>query len=171
MNLSNNVHNNIVLIGFMASGKSSIGQLLASKTGRKFVDSDQVIERFEGKSINDIFTQNGEAYFRAQEQACIHWMKQNLNNCVISTGGGMPIYSSGLEKVGKVIYLKAKFSTIVARLEAKEIEKRPLAKEIDSLENLYNERIEKYESSAFTSVDVDSNLDSIVNTIIKEYNE
>jgi shikimate kinase len=169
--LNEHSNNNVVLIGFMGSGKSSVGECLAKVTKRKFVDSDTVIETFEGKSIRDIFAQNGEPYFRAQEQACIHWMKSNLKNCVIATGGGMPIYSEGLDEVGKVIYLEASFESIKERLQGKEQGKRPLASEIASLEKLYNSRLDKYVKSASLCINVDRDIDTIVNQILKEENE
>ena len=66
--------NNITLIGFMGSGKSSVGRALAREKGMFFVDTDALIESFEGVKIRDIFALKGEAYFRELEKKCFDWL-------------------------------------------------------------------------------------------------
>lgn len=109
---------NIVLIGFMASGKSTIGKLLAEKSGRSFVDTDLLIEEKLNKTIPEIFAQEGEAYFRAQETALLETL-QPLNSLVISTGGGIVIAEKNrvlLQKLGKVVWLKISLDDLYARV-------------------------------------------------------
>ena len=78
---------NVILIGFMGTGKTSLGKLLATKLGRTFIDLDQKIEKDSGMTITEIFEKHGESYFRELEKQAVHkvTMKKNL---VIATGGG-----------------------------------------------------------------------------------
>ncbi len=79
----------ISLLGFMASGKSTVGQLLASRLGLQFLETDLIIEEREGRSIEQIFTQSGEKYFRLQEKEVLKKLVYNKNSFVLSTGGGI----------------------------------------------------------------------------------
>jgi shikimate kinase len=79
---------NIVITGLAGSGKSSLGQMVAERLGMTFVDIDAMIESLEGRSITDIFAQDGEEYFRDVETACALKSSQ-IENAVLSTGGGM----------------------------------------------------------------------------------
>ena len=78
---------NIVLIGFSGTGKTTIGRLLAERLGKVFLDIDSEIEQKCGKSVDDIFRLHGEKYFREQEQSIVHSLLQTQNS-VIATGGG-----------------------------------------------------------------------------------
>lgn len=157
--------NNIVLIGFMASGKSSVGRLLAQKTDRFFIDSDNLIESFLNKKISDIFEINKEEYFRQKEQHCLDWMIRSLKNSVISTGGGMPIYSSGIKNLGKVVFLNADFEVIKKRLENDKESNRPLTKDLSLTKAIYDQRVLKYNSLADIVVDANQTLEDILNQI------
>lgn len=157
--------NNIVLIGFMASGKSSIGRLLAQKTDRYFIDSDNLIESFLNKKISDIFETNGEEYFRQKEQHCLDWMVESLKNSVISTGGGMPIYSNGIKKLGKVVFLNADFEVIKKRLENDKESNRPLIKDLSLTKAIYDQRVLKYNSLADIAVDANQSMQDILQQI------
>ena len=106
---------NVVLIGFMGTGKSSIGKLLSAKLGYKFVDSDQQIEYDLKMSISDIFAKHGENYFRQAEHRIIKKISQ-YNKAVISTGGGVVLNKDNmveLRKKGMVISLSASIDTIL----------------------------------------------------------
>ena len=139
---------NIVLIGFMGAGKTEVGRLLAEKKGYNFIDLDYIAESREGMTINEIFKQKGEAYFRDAENKILKDFKKNKNNIlnflkeekkgsdlksgnliingedkywVISTGGGMPVYKNNMEilkRLGYTIYLKAGSKTIYQRIGA-----------------------------------------------------
>lgn len=110
---------NIVLTGFMASGKTTIGQALAAKLNRRFIDMDDEIVQEEGRSINEIFAADGEKYFRMLEtkKARQLGLKSNL---IISTGGGCVLHTENLDYLrqnGIIIFLDADFDVIKSRLE------------------------------------------------------
>ncbi len=113
---------NIVLIGFMGCGKSSIGKVLAKEIGFDFIDSDLEIIQSQNMSISNIFKTKGENYFRQLEKNFILNAK-NLHHYVIATGGGMPIHTD-IRQMGFSIFLDASFETINYRLKSKD--DRPL---------------------------------------------
>ena len=122
---------NVVLIGFMGTGKSSIGKLLSAKLGYKFVDSDQQIEYDLKMSISDIFAKHGENYFRQAEHKIIKKISQ-YNKAVISTGGGVVLNKDNmveLRKKGMVISLSASIDTILERTNRRN--NRPLLEQED----------------------------------------
>ena len=144
---------NICIIGLMGSGKSIIGKDLSKYLNFKYYDTDKEIEIRTKKSINEIFTEEGENYFRKiEEKICLELLTKD--NCVISLGGGS-IVSKKIRNVIKQnsysIYLKVKLNNLINRLKFSK--KRPLLnknlnkKEI--LENLYNERRKFYEKANF----------------------
>lgn len=147
---------NIVLIGFMGSGKSSIGRALAKSKNLYFIDTDALIESFEGRKIRDIFAQNGEGYFRELEKECFKWLASNVSNAVISTGGGMPTAIDSFALLGKTIYLKVTFEALLERLKAEEFDKRPLFSDIEFAKKIFEAREPIY--SAKSEITIDANL-------------
>lgn len=130
----------IVLIGYMASGKSVIGKQLADKLNYGFVDLDTFIEQNENRTIKELFKTKGEIYFRKKETEYLNQLLQQNKSEVIALGGGTPCYGNNMEtmlsnKNTVSIYLKASLKTLVGRLE-NESEKRPLISHIDSEEKL-----------------------------------
>lgn len=126
-NVKPDASGNIVLIGYMGSGKTSVGKYIAEKYGYDFLDTDFYIVEREGMSVNDIFTAKGEQYFRALETELLSELKEHLKNTVISTGGGLPLRrenSELLRKIGRVYYLSAAPDTIYERI--KDCTDRPL---------------------------------------------
>ncbi len=117
----------IFLIGFMGSGKSTLGKELAKELNFTFIETDSWIEQMENKTISQIFTEQGEDYFRKKEtQLLIHL--QLVDDCVIATGGGMPCYENNIERMnelGTTIWLDVELDVLADRLE-KEKEARPL---------------------------------------------
>lgn len=110
--------NNIILTGFMGTGKTAVGQAIAERLGRWFVDVDAVIERQAGRPIHQIFAQDGEPAFRALETEVIRSLT-NESNLVISTGGGAllsPINRQRLQASGVLVCLRASVDTLLARL-------------------------------------------------------
>ena len=108
---------NIVLIGFMGTGKTSTGKLLAKRLGAAFIDLDRAIEEEYGMTIPVMFQQKGEAYFRACEHAMVE-KTAGRRNTVISTGGGTvkdPANMAALHEGGIIVCLKADIDTILAR--------------------------------------------------------
>lgn len=119
----------IVLVGYMAVGKSTIGSILAEKLQIAFVDLDKSIENNENLSINEIFEKYGEIYFRKKEHIELKKWLATSNSLVIATGGGTPCYANNhllLKGTGiTTFYLKASVSLLYERLLMGQIE-RPL---------------------------------------------
>jgi len=129
----------------MGSGKSTIGRILAKKLEHSyFLDTDALIEHFENREISDIFANEGEEYFRDAERRVFNWIKNDVKNAIISTGGGLPMFVPEIKEAGIVIYLKVKFDDIVKRLDEEEIKKRPLFNDLDKAKKLFEKRDEVY---------------------------
>jgi shikimate kinase len=110
---------NIILVGFMGTGKTVTGRLLAERTGMKLVDMDSEIETRQGKTIPEIFAQDGEAAFRVLERYLVKKLSE-CNGLIISTGGGVvmnPDNITDFEQNGLVVCLNASPETIFQRLE------------------------------------------------------
>ena len=124
----------IVLVGYMGSGKSTIGKLLAKKLKISFLDLDEVIEERLGDSISNVFNGKGEIFFRKKEHEYLNDILSQNNNFVLSTGGGTPCYSGNMDSMlalaDHVFYLKISIPGLVKRLIT-EKEHRPLIKNID----------------------------------------
>lgn len=145
--MNNQTKQNIVLIGFMGAGKTTIGKKLADKLNYQFLDTDSMIEDNAGISINEIFEIHGEEYFRDLETKLLKDLSGELSGAILSTGGGMPVREENimlLREIGHVIYIKLSRKTMIERL--KDDNKRPLLQGYDLVERvdyLLNTR-EKY---------------------------
>lgn len=119
----------IILVGYMAVGKTTIGNLVSKKTSFRTIDLDDLIEKKLKMNISDVFSQKGELYFRKVESDTFKEVLELNENLIISTGGGTPCYAnSHLLLKGKNIksfYLKASVDVIVERLKA-EKKRRPI---------------------------------------------
>ena len=138
---------NIVLIGFMGAGKSTISDFLRTVFAMEVVEMDQIIAEREGMSISDIFETYGEEYFRNLETELLIEM-QSRKNVVISCGGGV--------KNGRVVLLTAKPETILNRV--KDNHDRPLLegnKNVDFIADLMEKRREKYEAASDIVIETD----------------
>jgi shikimate kinase len=125
----------LILIGYMGSGKSTVGIELAAALGYKFIDLDNHIEFLEAKRISNIFKEKGEIYFRKLENRILKDLVSSENKVVISTGGGTPSYGNTMEFLSRkeetvTIYLKTSFTVLADRLFT-ERETRPLIAHID----------------------------------------
>ena len=110
--------NNIYLTGFSATGKTTVGSILANLLEIQIVDIDSMIEEIEGNTVPNIFADRGEDYFRKVENTCMQDVSE-LDSVVVSTGGGGPISCSNrhiMRSSGLVIWLKAPAKTIYERL-------------------------------------------------------
>jgi shikimate kinase len=128
------LNKNLVLIGMMGSGKSSIGKILSKKLEFEFIDTDNKIEEIEKKTISEIFKKNGEKHFRNIEEV-ISLKSLQLNNKVIALGGGgyiNPIIRNYILKNCFSVWLDWKNETLINRI--KNSKKRPLAMKLDNLE-------------------------------------
>ena len=138
----------VYIIGFMGSGKTTAGEKLASLLGWSFVDLDEEIEKNEGKTIPQIFLQNGEDHFRAVETEVLRSISTGKNT-IISTGGGSPCHDDNMDfmlRTGVTVYLKMTPSQLAARL-LNEKGDRPLLKNIpdDKLVVFIGEKLKQRE--------------------------
>lgn len=118
----------IVLIGFMGSGKSAVGRALARRLGVPLLDTDAEIERRTGKTVPQMFVEDGEAAFRTEETALLRELWENLEPRIIAVGGGTPMADENdglLRQLGTVIWLTATPETLWARV-GPTISARPL---------------------------------------------
>lgn len=121
------MNENIILIGFMGCGKTTIGKKLAASLNYSFLDTDECIEQKEKQSIKELFKERGETYFRACETKVLETLNEETNRTVISTGGGMAVQKQNVEllrALGVVIYLSVTSETVMKRL--RKDESRPL---------------------------------------------
>ena len=165
---------NIFLVGPMGSGKSSLGKKLAKSLDKKFIDTDKEIEKKEKKTINEIFENNGEKYFREKEKEFLINIPNNLN-MIIATGGGIVTIQENREKLkeNKVIFLNASIERQNKRTSKSD--KRPLLKNVNRLKKLrelYDQRLELYREVSNIEINVDKfkNKDILIK-IIEELNE
>lgn len=139
---------NLILIGFMGSGKSSVGKEISRISGRKLIDTDTYIEKNNIK-ISDIFRLKGEAYFRELETSLLKELTHE-KGLVISTGGGIVTEKNIplLNKLGKVFYLKISEETAIKRLS--EDTERPLltGDRVEKIKSLMKSRESLYLSAA-----------------------
>ena len=124
----------IVLVGYMGSGKTTIGKILAKELSIKFLDLDDYIEETEGQVIKSIFSQKGEIYFRKVESNYLNELLDSDENLVLSTGGGTPCYGNNMQNIvhasSNVFYIKVSIPELVNRLSGQK-ETRPLIKNTD----------------------------------------
>ncbi len=110
---------NVILIGFMGCGKSSIGRKLSYKLQKTLIDTDRLIEKEQDLTISEIFETRGEESFRDLETECLRSLLKNGGNQIISTGGGLPMREENrklLKQLGCVVFLRATTETIYERL-------------------------------------------------------
>lgn len=157
--------NNIVLIGFMGSGKTSIGRILAKAINSILIDVDMLIQSNLKMSINDIFSVFGEKYFREYERYLCSFIKNNIKSAVISTGGGTPCIFD-VKTLGVVVYLDSTLDDVINRVGNGE--NRP--KFSGDIHKLYNSRIDVYKNAADIVVESKNGLDNVVQEILIKLN-
>ncbi len=161
---------NIVLIGFMGSGKTSVGLRLSYRLRRPVEDTDKLIERREGRTVSDIFAAEGEEHFRDLETALLRELGGRRHACIYSVGGGTPVRPCNrelLQALGTVIYLRVCPETVYGRLKGDTT--RPLLQcgnPLERIRELLEGRREAYESAAHIILDVDHmTIDEILDRI------
>lgn len=148
---------NIVLIGFMGSGKTTFGKKLSRRMGYQFIDTDKWIESRQGKRISRIFEEEGEAFFRKLEAETVKEISQS-QGLIIGTGGGIVKNDNSMELLkegGVIVYLKATPEHIFKNVANDKT--RPLLQTSDKMEtiqNLMKERTPVYKRWADVTVDV-----------------
>jgi shikimate kinase len=162
--------NKIILIGFMASGKSAVAQLLAPRLGWNAHQlDDDIVSKSRLPSVSAIFKEHGELFFRDLESA-VALSLRNAEKVVVATGGGIITRSSNMEALksngGVVVYLRTSFETITER--AGDTSSRPLFSDKASALDLYIKRLPIYESFADIIVDTDDRSeDEVCNEILR----
>ena len=171
----------IVLIGYMGSGKTAVGQLLASRLKVSFKDLDHEIEIIEEKTISQIFSEKGEIYFRKAEIKILKDILNDQNNLVLATGGGTPCYSNVMDLLNSdknciTIYLNSSLNTLTDR-NFNEKCKRPLISHLSTKEELKDfiakhlfERSFYYNQSSYKIKTDGLTVEEVVNEIIQGIN-
>lgn len=161
---------NIVLFGFMGTGKTSVGMALASKLGMEFVDMDSIIEVRQKKSISKIFSEKGEPYFRRLERELVQELSAK-KGLIIATGGGVVLDKENISDYGKTgtnICLTAKPEVIMKRVEADTA--RPLLKGDDRMQKIKKILADRKELYASVQNQIDTSdlsVEQVVENIIK----
>ena len=166
-------NNNIILIGYMGCGKTTVGKNLARITGYTFTDTDEMIEKQQGRSISDIFATDGEVAFREMETKLLEQLiREKSTQLVISTGGGMPLREENrtlLAELGTIIYLQTKPKTVYDRI--KDDTKRPLLQcenPLVRIQEMLAVRGPIYESTTKHIIQVDELRQSEIAELIQE---
>ena len=164
---------NIVLIGFMGSGKTTVGIRLSYRLRKTIEDTDKLIERREKRTIREIFAQDGEEYFRKMETEMLREAGLKMKNQIVSVGGGTPVKAENrelLKQLGTVIYFRVKPETVYNRL--KHDTTRPLLQcenPLARITELLEQRKEAYESCADIIIDVDElSMQQVVDRVLYE---
>lgn len=163
---------NIILIGMSGSGKTTLGKALGESLDMDLVDTDDFIRRSEGRTIDSIFQEDGEAYFRDLETRVLRDYA-GLDNTIIATGGGIILRQENVDqlaRLGKRILLKGSPETLVRNLRASQ-EVRPLLKEAEDLRldivAMMEKRKDQYLRAADFIIDIDNKtVDEICQEII-----
>lgn len=150
--------NNIFLIGFMGSGKSTVASCLSRNYGMGMIEMDEVIAKHEKMSISDIFAQKGESYFREAETRLLREIEEDGHK-VVSCGGGVILREENVQemkKKGRIVLLSAKPETILERVKGND--NRPLLagkKDVNSICEMMEERRPRYEAAADVEISTD----------------
>ncbi len=162
---------NIILCGFMGCGKSTIGSLLAKRSGMAFIDLDSYIEKKEGRSISEMFSNDGETYFREREREAARELSAK-RGLVIAAGGGTLTFEENVEclkKNGTVVLLDIPVDVVSERLRNDTV--RPLLARPDRdevIRELYEKREPLYRAAADITVDADRSPMQICMDIISQ---
>lgn len=163
----------VFLIGFMGSGKSHWGRILSSQTSWTYLDLDALIEKEAGKSIPDIFAENGEEHFRMLERDVLASTIEKYPNLILSCGGGTPCFYNNIELMkqkGRVLWLNTALPVLVERLK-KEKQHRPLIKDVSDEEltqfifKKMNDRRIYYEQAHLTIREDEADLNTLMQAI------
>ncbi len=168
-----NKKNNIILIGFMGCGKSSVGYRLSYALRQTLIDTDKLIERQQGMTISQIFETKGESAFRQMETECVRYLIEGADKQIISTGGGLPMKEENhtlLKQLGTVYYLKVTEETVYERLKGDTT--RPLLQGENPrarIGELLAKRAPIYEACADYIIEVsDKSFEEIIGEIVEK---
>ncbi|TDM04338.1 shikimate kinase [Macrococcus carouselicus] len=157
----------IVLIGFMGAGKTTIGQALAGRLNKRFVDLDTYIEQREGRTIATIFSADGEDYFRQLEHEALRtWLPEDI---IMATGGGIVEREENIHILNQnadTFWLNTDIEKLFVRISGDL--SRPNAAEhtFSQIKELYNKRLSRYNEIAFMEVDSNKTVEECVELIL-----
>lgn len=157
---------NVVLIGMPASGKTTVGNILAKRINREIIDTDELVSKRAGKPIPNIFLEDGEEYFRRLESEIIEEVSAKTG-VIISTGGGAVLNEKNidaLKKNGKIYFIDRPLDALMPTND------RPLASSREAIEKRYNERYSIYTSSADVRIDASCDAVSVAGKIERNFN-
>lgn len=140
----------IYLVGFMGSGKTTVGRELAARIGAPFFDLDELIEAAEQLSIRDIFALKGEPWFRKRERDLLR-STRHLEGAVVATGGGTFTFDENIQFIqseGLSVYLSAPYALLRSRIGTKD--DRPLFRDDIATHELYGNRLRYYRMADLT---------------------
>ena len=170
-----NENKNIILVGLMGSGKTTIGKQLSKSLERKFLDTDHAIEEKTGVDVSTIFELEGEKGFRSREHNFLRDLKGS-QKLVIATGGGIVLSSENrdlLKEIGCIVYLRSNIKDLVSRL--KNDKTRPLIQSVNlsqKISDLFNERDPLYLAVADYIIDTkNKKVSDIKNEILELLNK
>ena len=160
---------NVILVGFMGAGKSTVGRLLARRLGRCFVETDAMITAREGRSIPEIFEARGEPYFRQLESEVLEALADKRDH-VVATGGGFPCEPGVMDRLlqlGTVVWLAADFEAVYAR--ANRIGGRPMlaGRSVEDAAALYRVRQDVYRRAHLSLDTTRMTVDAVVARIVR----
>ena len=165
---------NIVLLGYMGCGKTTIGKIISKITGKRFIDLDSYIESTTNQTISNIFSSKGEVYFRKIESDSLKLIMSKYDNIILSLGGGTPCYSNNLAliKDSKSFFLKYSIEVLSKRLINIK-SSRPILSNINNIDSM-NDYIAKhlfernyYYNQALNVIQCDlKNQEEIANEIV-----
>jgi shikimate kinase len=168
----------IILIGYMGSGKTTIGKYLSEVLDYKFIDLDQAVENEEQQTISELFSKKGEIYFRKKERTILEKILSSNTNIVLAIGGGTPCFGDTMSFIKSSkdtisIYLKSSHNELTDRLFNKRL-KRPLIAHITSPE-LLNDFIKKHlfeRSYFYNQSEIKLSTDNLtIATVVSEINK
>lgn len=142
----------------MGVGKGSVAREVIKLSDYVSVDTDDLIESMENKTVKKIFADSGEEYFRSLEKKVSRWLEKSVKNSLISTGGGF-YKQKNLKDIGIVVFLDSSFDKILERINShpnavKKLKKRPLLEDLKKARELYDERLPQYKALADIVIDV-----------------
>jgi len=165
---------NLVLVGYMGTGKSTVGKKLARRLGMKFVDSDREVERVTGYTVNEIFKKFKEIRFRSEEKAALRRLTRNSGQ-IISTGGGAVLDPENVETLknnGFVVCLTAEPEIIYQRLRRKK--NRPLLQTenpLATIKEMLADRAPFYARADATVDTSEMDLEAVIAEVTRLYQE
>ena len=157
---------NIVLSGMPGAGKSTVGKILAQELDKDFLDLDEEIVRLSGRSISEIFATEGKAYFRDLETRVLREVLANKKGIVLATGGGAILREENIDLLhrnGKIYFLDRPLEALLPTND------RPLASTADAIRRRYEERYDRYCTTADYHIDADAPIAEVVRRIRKEF--